>query len=107
MAYPIFRIAYGATQDIQTDRQMERATNGAVRGRIFYTTPKSIFKFTHDSLSAAELVTFKAFYAANTTSSFTFLWPGDATNYTCMFGEDPKYTPTPYGTLVPVTLLEI
>lgn len=91
MSYPTsLPIAASSAQvDYQSDRQIDRATNGAAKGRVFYTAAKREFAFTHPGLSAAEVATFVAFFSANLDTAFDFYWPGDGVTYTCLFAREP------------------
>ena len=107
MAYPVLRTTPGATLTPTTGRVTDRATNGAVRGRVLYPSPKAVFRFTHDTLQSADFATFKAFYAANLANSFAYVYPGDGVSYNCIFGADPVYTSVDgLNTTVSVELLQ-
>ena len=90
MTYPTLPIAVGASYETKTDRVLERASNGTLRGRVSFTAPKRVFKIKHPALSISERDTLTAFHAANMASVFSFDWLG--TNYTCVFGSDPSYS---------------
>ena len=109
MAYPSLGIsATGASDSATTDRQLDRATNGAARLRVFYTTAKRTFKFSHPALNATDLGTFEAFYAANVDNSFDFTWPLDNTTYTAVFSAEPSRKVYSFGrTEVSVELAEV
>lgn len=107
MTYPTAGIQWGAKETIGADRQIDRASNGTVRARMFYSTPKRTFDFVHQ-IDSADLATFKSFYATNLTTSFAFLWAGDGQTYTCIFATEPVYTPQAVGwTTVNVTLAQV
>ena len=108
MAYPVLRTTPGATLTPTSGREIDRASNGAVRGRALYPATKAVFRFSHDTLGAADFATFKAFYEANLASSFLYVYPGDGATYTCIFGSDPVYTsPDGLNTTVSVELLQV
>ncbi len=75
----------------ETDRDIERASNGDARGRVFYTAEKRSFQFSHPGLSSADLATFNAFYVANLAAVFNFYWPADGVTYSCLFAREPSY----------------
>jgi len=79
MAYPTFTyaISQDSSETTLDDLQIDRASNGTPKGRAFYTVPKMQFELVHQGMSSAEKATLKAFYAANRTTSFTFVWAGD------------------------------
>lgn len=99
MSYPSNLIAYGSTRTLETDRKMERASNGTTRGRVLFTSPKSKFQVKHENLSPAEFTVFQDFYAANMYAPFTMLWPATGVTYTCIFASDPVETPTLGGAI--------
>lgn len=108
MAYPALDISASGPPGFNTGREIQTATNGASRGRMFYTARKRRFPFNHPLLNSTDLATFDAFYAANLTTSFSFTWPRDGVTYTCMFSEkEPTYTPVGRCTTVSVELIEV
>lgn len=107
MSYPNFGIIDTAKEMVDTDLQIDRATNGAARGRMFYTSPKRTFDFEH-MLTTAERATLDAFYSSNMTASFTFTWPLDGVSYTCIFGAAPVASPvTPGMVRMTVKLVQV
>lgn len=91
--YPTFGQLVGATEDADDDVVIDRATDGTGYGRSFYTAEKRRFAFGHVFQTAADLATFEAFYTANRTIPFTFVFEGrDGASYTCLFEGKPKYT---------------
>ncbi|MBK7815051.1 MAG: hypothetical protein IPJ52_12505 [Rhodocyclaceae bacterium] len=101
MSYPNYDIRIGATSVPDTGREFARATNGALRGRSFFTTSKRTFQITH-VLTQAQLVAWRAYIAAMTTD--TFVWPRDGLTYTVMLAGDPKETPLGGGVYTEVSL---
>jgi hypothetical protein len=123
MAYPTYatmpglHTTPGTVRTLITDRQIERASNGSVRGRSFYTSPKSSFTIEHNTLTLAVLNRYmNEFYLynpvagnyVNITGSFTYVWPGDGQTYTCVLASDPVVTTQPGGFFnITVELLEV
>jgi hypothetical protein len=108
MTYPTLPINAPGKQGRETDRQIDRATNGAARARVFYSTPKRTFDIEHAYLTAEQKATFDAFYNANLSASFAFVWPGDGVTYTCIFASDPTDTAHSGNyTSISVTLTEV
>lgn len=96
MAYPSLRQSYASKESRLSGRQVDRATNGAPRGRVFFTSQKKTFQVVHTGMTDADKATIEAFYAANSLLSFSFVWRYDAATYTCIFGADePTYTRIP------------
>lgn len=91
-AYPTFAYnpSQSSTEEMLDDVQIDRASNGAAKGRAFYTTPKMKFTVVHEGLSAAEKATLMAFYAANRALEVDFLWVADSVTYTVIFSAPPK-----------------
>ena len=86
-------VAVGSGLQFDTDRQIERASNGAARGRVFYTAPKRRFRLEHTALGVAEQDVVMDFYDDNLASSFDFVWPLGGNTYTCIFAAEPVYKP--------------
>ena len=109
MAYPVLPTSYNHKQQLDIGRELERATNGALRGRQLFTAVKSVFSITHPMLDATDLATFKAHYASNLALSFTYVNVVDGVSYTCVYGTpEPSYSPEPGGRVtVSATLMEI
>ena len=84
MSYPNYDIRLGGASTLDTGREFARATNGALRGRSFFTTSKRTFQITH-VLTQAQLVAWRAYIAAMTTD--TFVWPRDGLTYTVTLAE--------------------
>ena len=98
----------GASVDRETDRKNERASNGALRARVFFTSAKRKFSFNHPALDATQQSTFFSFYNTNLANSFSFTWPADGVTYTCVFENEPKEKPIGGRLLtVEVGLLEV
>lgn len=94
-AYPTFACgqSYGSTETIVDEIQVDRATNGGVRIRSFYTSTLKAFSVKHAMATPAEKAALDAFYATNRLISFDFLWKGDNTTYTCQFASPPVRQP--------------
>ena len=86
MSYPSYALNEGS--DVETDygAQAERATNGALRGRSFYSSGKKKFKVIH-WLSTAQLASYRAYLGGLASTSDTFLWV-DGSTYTVTLGDD-------------------
>ena len=101
MSYPNYDIRIGGASALDTGRKIERATNGALRGRSFFAAPKRTFQIAH-VLTQAQLVAWRAYIAAMTTD--TFVWPRDGLTYTVTLAGDPKETPLGGGVYTEVSL---
>lgn len=90
-AYPTFACGQssGSSKEIIDDLQVDRASNGAVRQRAFYSAPQYGFLVVHSTVTMAEISTMETFYATNRLLSFTFVWAIDGLTYTCRFAEPP------------------
>lgn len=88
MAYPTLPQNAGSSESQLLGRQVDRATNGAVKARSLYAADKKVFDLKHMSLTDAQKATLTAFYATNALNSFEFVWAGDATSYTVIFGSN-------------------
>ena len=91
-AYPTFTYnpSQSSAEELLDDVQIDRASNGAAKGRAFYTAPKMKFNVVHEALTAAEKATLMAFYFANRLLEVDFLWVADGVTYTVIFTAPPK-----------------
>jgi hypothetical protein len=89
MAYPILMILEESEAARQGGIEPTRATNGLLKVRRLYSTDKTDFIVVH-MLTREERDTLMAFYNANLTAQFAFLWPGDGATYTCRFSAAPQ-----------------
>jgi hypothetical protein len=80
-----------------TDRMVDRASNGAARGRVFFTAAKRRFSLAHTALNSAQREVFEDFHAANLAGEFDLIWPLDGITYTCIFAGEPDYQPLGSG----------
>ena len=91
-AYPTFTYnpAQSSTEEVLDDVQVDRASNGAAKGRAFYTTPKLKFTVVHEALTSAEKATLMTFYNDNRLLEVDFTWAADSVTYTVIFSAAPK-----------------
>jgi hypothetical protein len=80
----------GSTEDGVDDLKIDRAVNGSVKARAFYTARKRKWKLKH-LLTATELNALLTFYDTYRTTANTFTWTRDGASYTVLFDEPPKY----------------
>jgi hypothetical protein len=66
-----------------------RASNGQLKVRRLYSADKTDFTVVH-MLTRAERDQLMAFYAANITAGFDFVWPGDGATYSVRFTAPPQ-----------------
>lgn len=91
MAYPVLSCGQdlgGAVTPID-DITIDRATNGAPRGRGFHDALRREFKIVHEPATMADKAALDAFYTANRLTSFTFVSDDDGVGYTCIFAGPP------------------
>jgi hypothetical protein len=93
-AYPTFPQGIETRAYPKDDITVLRATNGAARGRAWYTNKKYDFPaVVHRALTKAETATVEAFYDANRNVPFTFTWQQDGVVRTCIFTGPPRIEP--------------
>lgn len=91
--YPTFDQLATSTERFVDDLTLDRATNGAVKARAFYSTRKREWTIKH-LLTAAQLTgtgSLLEFYDANRLSANSFVWQRDDTAYTFLFDGPPQY----------------
>ena len=108
MAYPALLQTTQSRETQLTGRQLDRATNGAAKVRAFFASPKRVFSVAHSILTNAQKAQLEAFYAANATNSFDFVWAGDSATYTVVFGDaDLQWESIGAFWQITVSLLEV
>lgn len=100
-AYPFTTFTAGSVAEQQDGRQLVRATNGALKTRVLYTSDKKQFTLRH-RLKSAEKTTLANFYGTNSALTWTLVFDGGTS--TCVFAQPPQYEPLP-GSLYNVTVL--
>jgi hypothetical protein len=71
------------------------ASNGAARGRSFYSGRKHVFVLRHTKMTAAQKTDILDTYDVNRGRTFTLTF--DGVGYTCIWTAAPKWTPVPGG----------
>ncbi len=95
-AYPTLSQLASSSEEFVDDLVLDRATNGTVKARSFYSARKRRWKLKH-VLSATDLATLLTFYDTNRLTANTFTWERDATSYTFLFDGPPQYEITRPG----------
>ena len=90
----------GSSEITLDDLQIDRASNGAPRGRAIYTIPKKTFSIKHAFVKSSDKTALETFYnawRAGTTpfttkfQAFNFTWVGDGAIHSCIFASPPQY----------------
>jgi len=79
-----------STEETLDDVQLSRATNGSLKGRSLYASPKKKFSVNFEAVEDAEKITFDTFYNTNRNLVITFTWSANATTYNCIMTSPPK-----------------
>lgn len=90
MAYPAYLQSEDSTVETVDNLQVDRATNGLLRGRATYSAPKKRFLIRHRRLTVAEADAIDTYYAAHRTEAFDFVWAKDGATYSVMFTQPPR-----------------
>lgn len=84
-SYPSFHQRLeGSVKETLDDLVLDRAMNGALKARAYYSAVKFRFTVRH-ILTTAELATLQTFYNTNRLLTVTFTWERDSVAYTCLF----------------------
>lgn len=94
MTYPSMQVDYDSTMSYTDALQTERATNGGLRGRSFWSAPKRTFRLVHKSITLAQHATLMTFYGTYRATSFSFTWAHDGASYSVGFTDVPKIKKT-------------
>lgn len=107
-AYPSFTQLLGSTEEGVDDVTLDRAVDGSVKARGFYTARKRRFKLRH-FLTSSERATLQTFYDTNRLLTVTLTWVPDGQTYTCLFQGPPSWDFSPGGgnATVDVTLVQV
>lgn len=90
--YPRFSTVDTSTCTVAGGHDAQRATNGALRLRRYWTEDKREFDLQH-VLTAGEQATLAAFYAANKDLDVDYVSPWDRATYAVRFVAPPQFTP--------------
>lgn len=88
-SYPKLGQSIASTETRLNGKIIDRATNGAVRARSYYSQDKKLFNVVHSVITTAQKAIIEDFYTANKDSDFDFMWVLDGNNYICMFADTP------------------
>lgn len=99
-AYPFTTFSEGSVAEADDGRVTVRATNGALKTRILYSSDKKRFTLEH-RLGSTDKTTLANFYGTNSALTWTLVFDGGTS--TCVFTQPPKYTPKP-GSIYLVTV---
>lgn len=106
-AYPSFSQLLASNEEGVDDLTLDRAVNGSVKARAFYTSRKRRFNLRH-YLSSSERATLQTFYDTNRLLTVTLTWVADGQAYTCLFAGPPRWDFSPGGgnSIVDVMLVQ-
>lgn len=90
--YPSLTQTLESDEAFVDDLSIDRAVNGAAKGRAFFTAKKREFTVRH-ILTTAERATLDSFYDSNRTLTVAFTWSGNGSQYDVLFERPPQYKP--------------
>ena len=98
MAYPTLEQNLDSREQSLDGRQIDRASNGAVKARVLFGELKRQFTVVHENLSNTDKGSVESFYTTNRLLSFDFVWAADGISRVCIFNETPPvYVPLAGG----------
>ena len=89
--YPTYPQHASSTARLRDDIEIDRARNGSVRARAFYTAPKWEFEVIHAALTHAERTTLIAFYNANRLLPVDYASDHTRATHVCQMVEPPEF----------------
>lgn len=107
-AYPSFGQLLASTEEGVDDVTLDRAVDGSVKARGFYTARKRRFRLRH-FVTSSERATLQTFYDTNRLLTVTLTWVPDGQAYTCLFQGPPSWDFSPGGgnAVVDVILVQV
>lgn len=90
-SYPDMRIDPDKARDEPT-KEAETFYDGAGKAKVYWPESAKRFTFTHHAVDQAAVEEILAFWAANKTTPFDFVWPLDGQTYSVLFAERPLAT---------------
>lgn len=87
--FPTLPIASSSKKETLDDIQVDRATDGTLRGRSFWAATKKRIKVDLSLLTAAQMTTLDTFYNTNRLLPIDLLWPHDGVTYTNLWFVGP------------------
>ncbi len=104
--YPSFGVQINSSVKVEEGYEPVRATNGSLKIRRMFASPKRTFDIEH-WLDSSEKSTLDTFYSTNKGLNVTLVWAGDGQSYTVRFVDAPQYTWQPWGFVTRVRLMEV
>lgn len=89
-AFPNLPFDAETTEELLDDLKVDRATNGAARGRALYAAPKLRLNAAFRALTPAQRATVDAHYTAHRAASFAVLWRGQSV--TMAYASAPRWS---------------
>ena len=89
-AFPTLPFDAEHTEELLDDLKIDRATNGAARGRALYAAPKLRLNAAFRALTAAQRAIVDAHYLAHRSTSFAVLWRGQTV--TMLYTGAPRWS---------------
>lgn len=89
--YPAFPQHRSSTARLRDDIEIDRAGNGSVRARAFYTAPKWEFEAIHAALTHAERATLIAFYNTNRLLPVDYASDHTRATHSCVMDGPPEF----------------
>ncbi len=85
-AFPFTAHGVDSTEAVFDGIELDRASNGAARGRVFYTAKKRRFRIVRRALSTTDKATLETFYDNNRALAVDLIWK-DGVVYSCLMTE--------------------
>ena len=89
-AFPNLPFDSESAEELLDDLKIDRATNGAARGRALYAAPKLRLNAAFRALTGTQRATVDAHYLDHRTASFAVLWRGQTV--TMAYASAPRWS---------------
>jgi len=96
-AYPTLPTA-PSPQKLEDGREIDRASNGSARGRVFFSSTKRTISVKHPMLTDADVAIHDGHYSTHRNVSFSYTDPLSGVSRTVIYGPAlPVQTPVTYN----------
>lgn len=93
-AFPTIAHDQSSTRQPNDGALVDYGDDGTARVRVMFSATQYVFNISLKLMTSTERINLMDHYAANKWAPFSYTWPLDSTNYTCVYLEHPAINPS-------------